>query len=560
MNEFENFESESFADELDEFSGEMEDEVRRGMPPRSRAGSRSPRRPAPRMRRPGPMRVRSRPPLRPRRPGFRPGFIGGVSYTADPVASAGPASERVRWAQDCLNRAMSTQLPVDGVMTAAARSAVRSFQKQHGLNVTGILGPDTEEALKRACAGSAQPAAAADSAPSGDAPADAPAADASGDDGEFGFEAEGELGNVVSRSGSANGSRIIDLTGQTDQNLWPRRDPKSVYALVLHQMGCCFRPRDPLKRFLKLKAHFAILPDGRILQLHPVAARISASGGFNSGSVAVEFAGNFPSVRGKWWRGETFGRNQPTDQQIDSGRYLIRYLKWKIGLTHVLAHRQSSGTRANDPGPEIWYHVGQWAIDNVGMQNGPPGFKIRTGNPIPDEWRTWGRRSVVRETNPMLEAEQSESEIAHDELEVALVGERASLDEAEVDVAMRQALAQFPPRDRPEYVSQGKLAEAIGKVSGAGLYLIRFRVNGKEMAYHGMATDLRTRLMQHRRCAQMLGLSIEEHTVSTASLPSNVPPRTRERPINAYLRRHHRPWFTNQRTEVEEAALAEIST
>ncbi len=327
MNEFESVEPESFEDELGEFSGEMQDEFRKGMPLRSRAGSRTPLRPAPRTRRPGPMRGRSQPPLRPRRPGFRPGFSGAVSYTAHPAASAGLGSERVRWAQDCLNRAMSTQLPVDGVMTAAARSAVRSFQKQQGLNVTGILGPDTEEALKRACAGLAQPQAATDSAP-----ADEPATDAPSGDGEFGFATADELGNV------------------------------------------------------------------------------------------------------------------------------------------------------------------------------------------------------------------------------------ASFDESEVDVAMRQALAQFPPRERPEYVSRGKLKDAIRTVSGAGLYLIRFHVNGKEMAYHGMATDLRKRLMQHRRCAQMLGLSIDGHTVSTAALPRNIDPRTRERPINAYLRRHHRPWFTNQRAEVEEAALAEIST
>ena len=59
-------------------------------------------------------------------------------------------SEHVRWIQDCLNRAMSAQLPVDGVMTPAARSLVRSFQRQQGLTASGIVGPDTEEALKKA--------------------------------------------------------------------------------------------------------------------------------------------------------------------------------------------------------------------------------------------------------------------------------------------------------------------------------------------------------------------------------------------------------------------------
>ncbi|MFN7999717.1 MAG: hypothetical protein U0X75_01730 [Acidobacteriota bacterium] len=60
-------------------------------------------------------------------------------------------------------------------------------------------------------------------------------------------------------------------------------------------------------------------------------------------------------------------------------------------MTHVLAHRQSSGQRENDPGPDIWYHVGQWAIDNLGLKDGGPGFKVGTGNPIPDLWRKWGQ-------------------------------------------------------------------------------------------------------------------------------------------------------------------------
>ena len=179
-------------------------------------------------------------------------------------------------------------------------------------------------------------------------------------------------------------------------------------------MACCFRPKDPLKRFLSLGAHFAILPDGRILQLHPVSALVWASNGFNNRSVAVEFAGNFPNTRGRWWKGETYGANRPTAEQFASGRALIRHLIRTIGLTHVVAHRQSSGTRENDPGPDIWYQVGQWAVDNLGLKDGGPGFKVGTGNPIPAEWRTWGQRPVVPEVSTAFEAELPETEIAHD--------------------------------------------------------------------------------------------------------------------------------------------------
>ena len=80
------------------------------------------------------------------------------------------ASEQIRWIQDCLNRVMSAQLPIDGVMSEDVRNIVRSFQQQQNLTVTGIVGPDTAAALQAACSGG-QPAAAAppDAPPAPDA-------------------------------------------------------------------------------------------------------------------------------------------------------------------------------------------------------------------------------------------------------------------------------------------------------------------------------------------------------------------------------------------------------
>jgi N-acetyl-anhydromuramyl-L-alanine amidase AmpD len=209
--------------------------------------------------------------------------------------------------------------------------------------------------------------------------------------------------------------RIIDLTPRSDKSHRKgRREPKTVYALVLHQMACCFSPRNPLERFLTIGSHFAIANDGRILQLHPISALVWASNGFNARSVAVEFAGNFPNIKGTWWKGTEYGRNRPTPAQVDAGRYLIRYLMRAMGLTHILAHRQSSGTRENDPGPEVWFHVGQWAVNTLGLKDGGPGFKIGTGNPIPNEWRTWGRPPVTPEVDAALETESPDTEIAHD--------------------------------------------------------------------------------------------------------------------------------------------------
>ncbi len=636
--------------EFQESSLELEglewEEEFRGRSPSRRGGfgSRLPRGARQRYKRPlppsrkRPKKPRHRLPCPPGRPCPPWGIVGGpygvVSepYPVEPTYPMEPepaGSEHIRWVQDCLNQVLRLQLPLNGVMGVETRSAVRRFQRQQGLPVRGIVGPDTEEALKRACSGAAPQASD-----------DAQAA------GEFGLEAEEEglgdiFGRITSGIGSAYGAtvdvlggttgpRIIDLTAKADKSVRKgTRDLKTVYALVLHQMACCFKPKDPLKRFLSLGAHFAILPDGRILQLHPISALVWASNRFNNCSVAVEFAGNFPNVKGRWWKGEKYGRNHPTQAQFEAGRYLIRHLMRTMGLTHVLAHRQSSGTRENDPGPDIWYHVGQWAVDNLGLKDGRPGFKIGTGNPIPDAWRTWARRPVAPEMSPELEAELSETELAHDvwqgedharspeyvrwiqrslnevsglrlplngiagpatrsavrsfqrqqglpvsgiveaDTEYALKAAHAnavtqaaypekfgSIGETEVAAAMKGALAQLPAQQRPNYKSVGRLADAINKVKGPGLYLIMFNADGKRKAYSGKADDLKRRLMQHRLCAQMLGLSVDNHRVLVAPPPIGDL-RATEKTINTYVRAKHKDVFTNQRTELEEALLGE---
>lgn len=318
-------------------------------------------------------------------------------------------AEYVRWVQSTLNQVLNLRLPVTGVMDPATRSAIRDFQQQQGLPEDGIVGPDTERALQQARTG--QSDAAADGGnggakPNGNGQAKGPEAppgeEPSGQEEEF-------FGNLFDTAKDfLSGTRIIDLTAEADKSKRKRhRESKTVYALVLHQMACCFERRDPLKSYLRTNSHFVILQDGKILQLHPISAYLFASHGLNKGSVAVEFAGNFPNTRGKWWKGDKYGRNHVTKAQIEAGRYLVRHLIRTMGLTHILAHRQSSAMRENDPGPDIWYHVGQWAINNHGLKDGGPGFKVGDGNPIPEVWRTWGSAKPTPELEEEIDPESS---------------------------------------------------------------------------------------------------------------------------------------------------------
>ncbi len=167
-----------------------------------------------------------------------------------------------------------------------------------------------------------------------------------------------------------------------------KRNVNELTAAVLHQMGFQ-RGNDP-KRYSKVKAHFVVLPNGTLVQNHPIEYYLPASNGISALSVAIEFAGNFKSTRGNWYKGDKFGRDTPTSAQIEAGRCLLFHLRATMpGFRHVLAHRQSGPQRQNDPGPEIWCGVGEWAKKYMHLNDGGPGFKVTGGRTIDPKWRTW---------------------------------------------------------------------------------------------------------------------------------------------------------------------------
>lgn len=59
-------------------------------------------------------------------------------------------TEFIRWVQSTLNHIDGAKLPVDGVMGAAVRGALRQFQRRRRLPEDGIAGPETEQALREA--------------------------------------------------------------------------------------------------------------------------------------------------------------------------------------------------------------------------------------------------------------------------------------------------------------------------------------------------------------------------------------------------------------------------
>jgi hypothetical protein len=186
---------------------------------------------------------------------------------------------------------------------------------------------------------------------------------------------------------------ILDLTDESDHRRRIRDRPASnVDALVLHQMGFD-RGNDP-RSYLRVKAHFIILQDGTVAQLHNITDYLYSSNGLNSRSVAVEFAGNFPSSRGGWWhpRGTTAEQRQNRQDrvnhhQVSAGLFLIGWLMFDPGIRFLFAHRQA-GTHHNCPGPGIWFNIGEEGL-KMGLSDGGPNFKMGHGKTIPDSWRNY---------------------------------------------------------------------------------------------------------------------------------------------------------------------------
>jgi len=106
--------------------------------------------------RPGPSRMPSSTPSTLRRGPYRPVRSHGLGlWASPPEGGSAPAagalpSEQIRWVQYVLNGALGINLPVDGLVSSDLRAALRDFQRRQGLPISGFIGPDTIDALRRA--------------------------------------------------------------------------------------------------------------------------------------------------------------------------------------------------------------------------------------------------------------------------------------------------------------------------------------------------------------------------------------------------------------------------
>ncbi|MDF2188381.1 S8 family serine peptidase [Paraflavitalea sp. CAU 1676] len=304
---------------------------------------------------------------------------------------------RTCWAKGILNKQLGLNLALNNTPDEATKKAIGDFQQQKGLSLTRSIDFATERALLEA-------------------------------------DAVQRLGAAAATMMAEAKTRVEDWTAQGQANgvknkpqhiLNSFRDPRTVWAFVLHHMA--FKRRGGPKNvysapegYVNTGAHFCIMLDGRIIQLHPLSRMIWHGNCLSPRSVAVEFEGNFPNIKGKWWidkDSKVQNRDVPTQAQYDAGQFLTRYLKAVLNTTHILAHRQGSASRENDPGPDIWFNVGQWAIDKLGLTDGGASFKCGDGNTILADWRTWGNKSasLIKKEEPEMAAESEEEDVQYED-------------------------------------------------------------------------------------------------------------------------------------------------
>lgn len=182
------------------------------------------------------------------------------------------------------------------------------------------------------------------------------------------------------------------ISGDTKKGKWNvgKRAPLDIKGIVLHNTGH-HGQRSAQGWLDQIGVNFFIPANGVIHYCFDVLEQrdgVAGHAAIGKQCVGVEFIGNFKNARGKFReKGVHKGhRDTPTRLQILAGRRLIRFLKFHYRITKVYAHRHTDGNRrGNDPGPEIWYNVGQWAIERLGLVNGGPSKNAKSHS-LPGGW------------------------------------------------------------------------------------------------------------------------------------------------------------------------------
>jgi hypothetical protein len=132
--------------------------------------------------------------------------------------------------------------------------------------------------------------------------------------------------------------------------------------------------------------------------MHDFDRLVSHGNGWNSGTVGIEIDGLYAGVEGDpatVWNDPSTARREEgmvlTSESIIATQHAIRWIVQEImdhkgRVNALVAHRQSSGSRRNDPGSAIWKSIALPLHAELGLIDGGINFKLGDGYAIPEAW------------------------------------------------------------------------------------------------------------------------------------------------------------------------------
>ena len=169
-----------------------------------------------------------------------------------------------------------------------------------------------------------------------------------------------------------------------------------VTGICLHQTACVLGERPA--RWETVGAHIGVMRSGRVVHIHDFNRIVWHGNGWNAGTVGIEIDGLYEGVEGDpktvWDDPSTAVHEKgmtPTTAAIEATKQAIRWICSEVAkhggeVKALVAHRQSSDSRRNDPGSALWKAVALPMHAELELSDGGVGFKLGAGYPIPESW------------------------------------------------------------------------------------------------------------------------------------------------------------------------------
>jgi hypothetical protein len=231
---------------------------------------------------------------------------------------------------------------------------------------------------------------------------------------DHGAESPGEITSVTdeeyawvervfqSAVGIASGPQLapgkfVDLRAEaTRVHVYGKRTWQNVTGITLHQTACVLGERPG--RWAGVGAHVGVTRGGTVIHLHDFTELVVHGNGWNTQCVGIEMDGLYEGIAGDlstlWDDPSTPMRERPnivTNALIEAAKAAVRWICADVArhgghVRFLVAHRQSSETRQNDPGSALWQAVALPLQAELGLSDGGAGFAIGKGRPIPEAW------------------------------------------------------------------------------------------------------------------------------------------------------------------------------